>query len=247
MSRDCKIIEDLIPSYIDELTNEVTNEFIEDHIKNCEDCKNKIEKLKNTNEKIDDSNIKVDFLKKQKMIYRVLYCIIAFVCLILVLNSSYLNIVLRMKKLLDAQKSINTTNYYVEIKTYTPEKDIEEYYYCKDGKLYKETTEIDNITHETITTYSKESNYKFEKFEIKNIQEFFEKIFGCELASTRNPYEEKYIVRENNQVRYYNPEDGLVNSIYYIKENKIKTFKYSFGFMIDYEMEKIEKEISNNE
>mgnify|MGYP005781830921 CR=1 FL=1 len=37
--RDCKIVQDLLPNYIEKLTNEETNAFIEEHLKNCVDCK----------------------------------------------------------------------------------------------------------------------------------------------------------------------------------------------------------------
>ena len=35
----CEVVRDLFPSYIDELTNEVTNHMIEEHLKECENCR----------------------------------------------------------------------------------------------------------------------------------------------------------------------------------------------------------------
>ena len=37
--RNCKIVQDLLPNYIDGLTNEETNLFIENHLKECSVCK----------------------------------------------------------------------------------------------------------------------------------------------------------------------------------------------------------------
>ena len=34
--KDCKIVQDLLPNYIEKLTNEETNNYIEDHLKECE-------------------------------------------------------------------------------------------------------------------------------------------------------------------------------------------------------------------
>ena len=31
--RECKIVQDLLPNYVDGLTNEETNKYIEEHIK----------------------------------------------------------------------------------------------------------------------------------------------------------------------------------------------------------------------
>ena len=37
--KDCKIVQDLLPNYIEKLTNEETNKYVEDHLKECEKCK----------------------------------------------------------------------------------------------------------------------------------------------------------------------------------------------------------------
>ena len=37
-NRDCKIVQDLLPNYIENLTDEVTNEYIEEHIATCAEC-----------------------------------------------------------------------------------------------------------------------------------------------------------------------------------------------------------------
>lgn len=38
-NRTCAIVEDLLPSYIEELTNDTTKEMIEEHIKECKACR----------------------------------------------------------------------------------------------------------------------------------------------------------------------------------------------------------------
>ena len=72
-NNECKIVEDLLPNYIENLTSETTNEFIEAHIKKCEKCKEtllamngelKLEKINKEQEidylkKINDRNRKV--------------------------------------------------------------------------------------------------------------------------------------------------------------------------------------------
>ena len=34
----CKIVQDLLPNYIEKSTDEETNKFIEEHINSCEKC-----------------------------------------------------------------------------------------------------------------------------------------------------------------------------------------------------------------
>ena len=36
--KDCKIVQDLLPNYIENLTNEETNKFIDEHLKECNEC-----------------------------------------------------------------------------------------------------------------------------------------------------------------------------------------------------------------
>lgn len=67
-NRDCKIVQDLLPTYIESLTNEVTNEFIEEHIARCPEC---AQVLKDMNgdlqlEKINQ-DYEINYLKKLKM------------------------------------------------------------------------------------------------------------------------------------------------------------------------------------
>ena len=38
-NRNCKIVQDLLPNYIEKLTTEETNQFIEEHLKECDECK----------------------------------------------------------------------------------------------------------------------------------------------------------------------------------------------------------------
>ena len=44
--RDCKIVQDLLPNYIENLTNEETNRFIEEHLKECPECQKVLENMK---------------------------------------------------------------------------------------------------------------------------------------------------------------------------------------------------------
>lgn len=44
-NRDCKIVQDLLPNYIEGLTDEVTNEYIEEHIATCSECANALKAM----------------------------------------------------------------------------------------------------------------------------------------------------------------------------------------------------------
>ena len=66
--KDCKIIQDLLPNYIDGLTNDQTNEFIKSHLKECNNCPKILENMK---KEIDlnaqkSSKQEVNYIKKFK-------------------------------------------------------------------------------------------------------------------------------------------------------------------------------------
>jgi len=46
--RECDIIKDLLPSYADEICSEASKEWIEEHLKECEECRKTVNILKHT-------------------------------------------------------------------------------------------------------------------------------------------------------------------------------------------------------
>ena len=68
MKKECKIVQDLLPSYVDKLTNEETNQYIEEHLKECKECQKVLENMKSNIEykEQDDDRKKVKYFKKYK-------------------------------------------------------------------------------------------------------------------------------------------------------------------------------------
>jgi len=88
MKEDCKIIRDLLPSYIDGLTNDATNQYIEEHINDCEQCKKALEDMKkelklDTTQK-DSKEVK--YIKKFNKKMKILKIILLAVLLIFILS-----------------------------------------------------------------------------------------------------------------------------------------------------------------
>ena len=77
--KDCKIIQDLLPSYIDGLTNKETNKYIEEHLKKCDECKNTYENMKKELEvdTVKKDNREVKYIKKFSKKLRVLRIILS--------------------------------------------------------------------------------------------------------------------------------------------------------------------------
>ncbi len=45
--KECKLVQDLLPNYIEGLTSEESNKIIEEHLKNCSECTKILENMKN--------------------------------------------------------------------------------------------------------------------------------------------------------------------------------------------------------
>ena len=94
MEEKCKIVQDLLPNYIEKLTNEETNKFIEEHLNTCEECKKTYDNMKeklgteDNNEKSkQEENKKVKFLKKYRDKLRILEIIILIIVAAFVINT----------------------------------------------------------------------------------------------------------------------------------------------------------------
>ena len=98
IKKDCKIIEDLLPNYIEGLTNEQTNKFIKNHLSECQTC-NDIYKGMIKDIPIDKIDVKeIDYLKRVKRNFRIATWLI-IICILII--AIFLNIMLlREQKIL---------------------------------------------------------------------------------------------------------------------------------------------------
>ena len=69
----CEIVQDLLPSYVDGLTSDETNEAIKDHLADCVSCRDMYERMKadetsaeENSEVMEKEKKEINFLKKIK-------------------------------------------------------------------------------------------------------------------------------------------------------------------------------------
>lgn len=85
-NQNCKIVQDLLPSYIDKLTSSETNNYIEQHLRECKECQKCLLVMKKGLETEHLKDVKqIDYLKKYKNKMRLLKLISALVVVCLVL------------------------------------------------------------------------------------------------------------------------------------------------------------------
>lgn len=110
--KDCKIVQDLLPNYIDNLTTTESNEFIETHLKDCKDCSKVLGNMKNDLKNDDDKKNKkaINFIKKYNKKMRILKFIILFI--ILIFLASFGRKIIIMQSLANKSKDIASTEKY---------------------------------------------------------------------------------------------------------------------------------------
>lgn len=120
VERDCKIVQDLLPNYIENLTNEETNEYVKEHLNKCSEC-NKI--YENMKKEVDlkvakKDNKEVKYLKKFnfkfKLLRNLLIIIVAIIIIIVARKSCILINLSNKQKELE-----NSNNYYAKIESYS--------------------------------------------------------------------------------------------------------------------------------
>lgn len=110
----CEVVQDLLPSYLDGLTSEITKEAIEEHMKTCEMCRNMLDGMKEPYGFSEEEQKKdIDFLKKtrKKTRMRIFAGVIAAILIILglvLMNSYFLGKKVDNPELIEAD--VNVTN-----------------------------------------------------------------------------------------------------------------------------------------
>ena len=167
--KECKIIRDLFPSYIDDLTSESTNQYIQEHLNSCKECKKVLEDMKkdiklDTTQK-DSKEVKYikKFNNKMKILKLIIIAIVLTVVLAIVRNMMIL-VILNNR----ADKYTSYTNYYIKELKYggaTEEIDIYEKY-VKDNKyIVKAKTVSDFCKVKSANYYNGEVLNRYVEFE----------------------------------------------------------------------------------
>lgn len=81
----CEIVRDLLPNYIEKLTSDTTNEYMESHLSGCDDCRIACEEMESqiASEKAPEVKEFGKFLKKIKIKYiNIILLILGFVAIL---------------------------------------------------------------------------------------------------------------------------------------------------------------------
>lgn len=154
MKKECEIVKDLLPSYVENLVSTETKQYIANHIEECIDCRQLFENMQEDNmikseQNIEEDQVEIRHIKKykRKMTALKVFIISLIFIIILALTLFLISYIPKYSIILKAHNKIqdisNLTNYKFTISQYYTDSDTQnnyEYidiYFYKDGK-YKE-------------------------------------------------------------------------------------------------------------
>ena len=260
----CNIIKDLLPSYVENLTNDETNNFIESHIADCPECKALLENMRKEIEvnspKKEEKNFKyIKRYSKRLKIFRNILLIIALV-LILIITRRFIIINDLSNK---ARIAESKTNYYVRLECYLDKvfHTCEKYNKDETSLAIKKIYHIDNpnIVEEYINYASDKENIKL----VKNMQQqnlsnsdknihldiinytlgFYtpsKKLYFALTTNIQNVTlsgKQCYLLKIDNTERFIDAETGLIIKYIDNDKNRVIDYHYEFDTVTDKDVE----------
>ncbi len=129
---ECEIVQDLLLNYTDGLLNNASKEFVENHLKDCSICKEKLKNIENDEKNITKQEREIDYLKKIRLKSRIKSIIGAIIIIILIFLGYYFSKFFVINSISEkASKAFESENFYVE--------KISSLAFGEDGVLYDKT------------------------------------------------------------------------------------------------------------
>ena len=156
-NNECKIVQDLLPNYIENLTSNETSEFIKGHLDNCKECNEIYNKMNIKLESNSENSTKkeINFFKKyNKRLF--LFKLIIVIILIIFIIATARKMIIISNLSSKAEEFVKSDNYhYVEYNyNYGKYEKIEKFKLGDKIKLV--FSNIDDENHQTITIFTKE-------------------------------------------------------------------------------------------
>ena len=214
--RECKIIQDLLPNYIENLTTKETKAYIEEHLEKCQSCKQVLERMKqefNLNITKKD-NREVKYIKKFNKKINILKLIISLILVVfIILTARKVIIISSLSK--NAENTINTSNYHtVTYSYYLEDYSKTEVFSLGDKKKIITTQRKDNRVNK-ITIFARK-NESFNENDNKYIADIYR-----EVKDEKDGKIEK-VVNLNQEIEIFvNPQNVTKT------ENYLQLFVYS--------------------
>lgn len=203
---ECKIVQDLLIGYVDDVLNEESKKLVEKHLLECEICQNKLKELKtDITENEEKQKKEIDYLKKIRRKSRIKAVLMAIGILMAIFIIWYLRQFIIIQSLESkAEKTLQSNNFYKETRSFLSDGEVSilKTYY-KDGKC--------KTVWEVYSDDKKQTNYI--QYSNKDAEE----------KITVLPLESKVNIETGEFVKMMNREENLKSVMYSSPDGIAKT------------------------
>ena len=254
--RDCKIVQDLLPNYIEKLTNEETNKYITEHLNECKDCKKVLKEMQN-DIRLDEAERdkkEVNYIKKFNIKFKLIRNILIIIVVLFIIFVGRKTFILT--NMANKASKIEQDNYYLKVTSYSSEVANSSEYYIKDekyiGKMVRH--DLSENTFFKITTYhTDEESLQLTEFGDRKVIlsnkldamispiSFTSKNFFINLCIALSTSIDKvnlagrecYIIKDGNTQKFIDIDTGLAIKMIDIENNMTVDYHYEYGVVKD--------------
>lgn len=239
MKKECEIVKDLFPSYIAGILSEETEEFIQFHLNNCQECRDLLE---NMSEKMEDSKLENEdkieynhlkkYRKKMTSLKLILLSIIIVIMIIIttvIAKYNYSNNIMSqvISNIEEYKKSdnylIKKVEHRIDYKQNNEFTFTKRYYY-KDGK-YKKESLAESQSQEILNS----KIYDYGKINSNQVIELTEDTKVANIKTSNFPYEKEgqFFDLLLNEVQLYSANFGFFSDIFMKMGYQVRTDRYN--------------------
>ncbi len=202
MKNECDIVQDLLFGYNDKTLQNTSKEFVENHLKECNECKEILKQIQNDTETEEEIE-KINYFKKvrSKINRKNIFLIIALVLLAFVI-------------LFNILVFVNYNNKASEMKIV-----------LKDNVTQEQLNDIDQIIKSNFKDV--EIKYSSKEDELQKYKEKF-KNFVAGYDENNNPFSDMYYIKAN--INDIEKIDKLLQNVDYIK--KVGTYTTANPYLL---------------
>lgn len=213
-NNECNIVQDLLFGYVDNILNQETRIFVENHIKNCNNCKLKLEEIKSDNKNLEMNQKKeIDYLKKIRRKSIIRSIIFTIIIILLIVFFIFLKKFIIINNIVNNEtKSMQSKNFYKEdIQIFDEETAVYKVYF-KDGK------------YKTVSQKYSDSGIKTESISFSEINK--DEITYVDLINN------KVQIKKGEIIKRLNTEDNIKQK-YFRECDKSLLLKLGMIFVMD--------------
>lgn len=255
-NNNCKVVQDLLPNYVEKLTSKETNNFVEEHLKECENCQKVLDIMKSDlkNERDISEKKEVDYMKtfKNKLnILKLIIIVIVVIFLVVVGRKMFI-----LSSLTNKANSLkNENNYYAELSSYSNGSVAVTKSFTKDGnylftytKFQKDSNVVKLIDYkkdndELHLVENGESKFIAKNNPSLNVRPIFldfDNFFNTLVFSVSSHIDsitldglDCYVLKDDNVEKFIDKDTGLIIKMIDYNNNVTTDYHYEFNVVKD--------------